>query len=235
MSTLGELWAVAGVAGPIDVRVFIRGVTSYKRTVGNTPVMLVTDGVPADALIVQNIGLFPIELGPSRGLSFGQGISVPARSQWAATGGVQSIWASPNYYDRNPADIVFASGPNSIGALINANGGAPTIWTYTVPASRRCYVELAQVGVQIQTAYANDNQHIGSVIQVQPTNGLATFIAQAWIWTGVAAGTRHDVTVGASIELQPGDVVNAIFVDGRAAGAGASMHLANMKGTEFDA
>src|SRR5438034_11731073 len=100
---LGEIWAVSGVAGPLDARVLVASVTHYRRDVGLIPIRLCPGGIDPDTLVVQNLSKSPFEIGVDQSLSYGQGVQIPARSQWSPVYGVSSIWGSPHYYDRNPA------------------------------------------------------------------------------------------------------------------------------------
>ncbi len=77
---LGEVWAVAGGAGPVDVRVFVRGITNFSYQLGNTSKQILTEGVPMASFIIQNLGTIPIELGNDRKLRYGEGLRIPANS-----------------------------------------------------------------------------------------------------------------------------------------------------------
>lgn len=229
MAVMGELWAVAKVAGPLDVRVMVRGVTAYSRSVGSTPVMLITDGVQDDALIVQNLSVSPIELGPDRSITFGQGISVPARSQWSPRGGVQSIWASPNYYDRNPLSIEKSWGS---GGFI-APAGPTTRWNYTVPSGRRAFLEALDVSQEIGTPATTRDQTLTTIgVGPDAITAFGTPIISAQ-WFGVnVQGAIQTKTIGTSIELQEGDVLVALTSNLSIGGTVA--HSAFAKITEFD-
>lgn len=77
---LGEIWAVAGGVGPVDVRVFVRGVTNYRYTLTDSPQRILSGGVPLSEMVIQNLGTISIELGNDRALVYGQGLRVPANS-----------------------------------------------------------------------------------------------------------------------------------------------------------
>lgn len=79
---LGEVWAVAapGGSGPVDVRIFVRGVTNYRYSIDQVPKQILAEGIPMSSLIVQNLGAIPIELGNDRGLQYGQGMRIAPNS-----------------------------------------------------------------------------------------------------------------------------------------------------------
>jgi hypothetical protein len=77
---LGEIWAVAAGAGPVDVRVFIRGINNYPYRLTNEPKQIVPAGVPLANLVIQNLGAIAIEIGNDRSLEYGRGMRIPANS-----------------------------------------------------------------------------------------------------------------------------------------------------------
>src|SRR3989442_2922293 len=74
---LGEIWAVAGGVGPVDVRVWVRGVAAYHYALSNTPQPILGAGVPLSSLAIQNLGTISIEIGNDRGLIYGDGLRIP--------------------------------------------------------------------------------------------------------------------------------------------------------------
>jgi len=93
---LGELWAVASAAGPVDVRVFVRGVTNYRYGLNATPQRILAAGVPMSSLSIQNLDpAISIELGNGRDLQYGQGLRIPPNSIYQngsiGPGGVASV------------------------------------------------------------------------------------------------------------------------------------------------
>jgi hypothetical protein len=83
LEVLGEVWAIAapGGSGPVDVRVFVRGVTNLRLLVESAqPVRVLSSGVPMSSLVIQNLGAIPIEIGNDRSLVYGQGMRIAPNS-----------------------------------------------------------------------------------------------------------------------------------------------------------
>jgi hypothetical protein len=78
-----ELWAVAGGDGPVDVRVFVHGVTAFRYGLSATPKMLISD-VPIANIVVQNLGSIPIEIGNDQGLVYGQGVRIAPNATYSS-------------------------------------------------------------------------------------------------------------------------------------------------------
>lgn len=223
LSDRAEVWAVAGVAGPLDVRIFVRGVTAYAHTVGLVPVRIVTGGVPLSEIVIQNLSTSPIDLGNDQRLTWGQGLRVPARAQWSVAG-ISPI--GDIYGDTRTSLTFFYTG-------VLAPHAATTRWTYTVPTGRRARVETATVYVEVVTVAAAGSLTLWTYIGVFPGGGAGTVVAMALIYVDNLAGTRSGTALAASIELQPGDVLSAVTENLRA--GGTSIHMAEAKITEANA
>lgn len=220
---LGEIWAVANVAGPLDVRVFVRGVTAYSASVGLNPVRLLTAGVPLSDVVIQNLSASPVDLGNDPRVAWNQGLRVPARSQWS-TAGISPI--GDLYGDTRTSFIFFYSGvlgPHALAAR----------FSYTVPAGRRARVEVATALTEIVTAYAAALLTLWTYIAVFPGGGAGTAVVYGLLYARNAVADAHGTALAASIELQPGDVMQALTEDLRA--GGTALHLATAKITEANA
>lgn len=223
------IWAIGAGAGPLDARVFVRGVPSYAVGVTGQPQRILAAGTPLGSVIIQNLGLSPFELGTGPGLGYGQGIAVPARSQWSAAG-VSPIWSSPQYYDRNP--VSFVQVYDAVHAGIVAAGAVSVVWSYINTGATRAFIEAMQCITEIATVYAAAG-YLESGIAIQaPAGGAVTTVVRARIGIANAVGSRAEAVLGSSMELQPGEAAYGYTVDPRA--GGSCMHVVSAKITQFD-
>ncbi|MBI3936912.1 MAG: hypothetical protein HY323_08040 [Betaproteobacteria bacterium] len=145
------------------------------------------------------------------------------------TSGVGMLGGRAPYYDRNPTSFTRSNAQD-----LNQNSGTTQLWTYTVPAGRRSYVEAMQVYTEITVAYGAGGTNLYTAVIANFSLGGLLLVARIPDVV-VAAGTFSEESIGASIELQAGENIFANAVDSRAAGAGVAQHFAVVKLTEFDA
>lgn len=132
--------------------------------------------------------------------------------------------ARANALDRNPTDV------NQNYSNTLAPHVTTTRWTYTVPAGRKCLVELVNSRIMRITAaapagYADVAISLGNVL---------AYLALAELNSGDnAIGVRESKYITAQALLLAGDVLQAQTADGST--GGTIGYLASFKGTEFDA
>ncbi len=224
---MSELWAVAQANG-VQIRILAAGAAPFPRDVGTQPKLLLGDIHPDDVL--QNLDVVPIELGSDRSLFYGAGLRVPARSQWSIRGGVQPIWASPNYYDRNPKSLDFHVATGFIGPH-----AATTRWSYTVPAGRRAFIERGFSFVQMSgvPSVVSDRQSYLAHFPVGGGPGALFIFAVLTLDSGVIPGTRSTDDASTAKEMQAGDILQFVTLD--LCTGGNAAYIGDAVGTEFDA
>jgi len=124
-----------------------------------------------------------------------------------------------NWYDRNPLNVV-ETYQNFV-----ATGAKTTVWTYTVPANRKCYVENLQAKIMCTVVGGGANLDWCGF----DLNG--SLVGQASLYLQAIIGQQDNFQVGQSILLQSGDVLTGWhFIN---SGCTNWVNL-NLKGTEFD-
>lgn len=142
------------------------------------------------------------------------------------------IWNSlevdeKQWYDRNPLSIV----RSYLNPL--ANSAATTRWTYTVPANRKAYVELAQLCIfkaAVNTAFTSAR----CVLNYVPFGGSNTELMVCYLYTNVVGDTNSNA-IGQSMLLGEGDVLTFQTTVICTAGEAYTGLGGFLKATEFDA
>lgn len=223
------VWCVAGVVGPLDVRVVsLRDATSYKVGITTTP-QRIFPGALAD-LLVQNLASYPIEIGSTPGLTYGVAIRIPAMSQWSLLGGAVPIGAvssdvgltRPLPHDRRPTVSIGTSEDEFAGAA-----GETNRITYTVPTGKLAYIltQLAAIGIRVAVGAPSWCRAYG--------NNAGAKAAFAEIFSG-AAGAHDSQIVSTVGALTAG--LTAICASGSLQGAGGTIRASVAQTIqEFDA
>lgn len=229
---MSSTWfAVGPSAGPFKLLVTIKGREPFETYATNVAGPIGVEGVDPSEWHCQNVSGTPVSIGADRYMKYGDGAYLPAAATFSPLVGV--LASTSREGDRNPLSRVFF-GAVAIGPNTNA-----TLWTYTVPAGRRFRIETCQVETMIETPFDDADGNIETGIGVFPGAGEGTFVIDALIHNGAnVAGTRASAAIGAAKELQTGDTVQGMIVNGRstfAGPAGFAFHLVMMTGTESDA
>lgn len=212
------MFAVAQVAGPLDVRVIDLGSgASFPRRVTDAPRRLFDFDECSDPMI-QNLSASPIAIGIEAGLAFAQGFLIPARFMWSRFGLTQiDATTIPNnpvpssslaFWDRNPLPVklVFeAAGIPPHGADLNG----VQRWSYNPPASRRALVQWVHLYVGRNSSggwNSGVNQQSGrfahATIQMLEGGGIFEVLARAEILTDRIGDVGQ-------VDLAPGTLLRA--------------------------
>jgi len=104
-------------------------------------------------------------------------------------------------------------------------------WTYTVPAGKKAFVELAFCQV-FRTGVAGTLGMCVAYVQVTPQGGSATVMLGAKMWNNTA-GAQDTVEIGLAWHMKAGDQIEGITQDGSV--GGTIDYQLTAKITEFDA
>jgi hypothetical protein len=198
-----------------DVRAFIPPYTARLLALNGTALAQISFGAPPGAVQVASIT--------------GQ----ICNSTWSAkafpvTGGpIGPIGVTSNYYDRNPLSFTLGFIGQSIGPnnIIRA--------TYTVPASRKAFIETATLTEVFETVGDLALGFAQAIVQVTPSGGVAATVLFCHAEGFCPVRTHAQNSVGSSIELQPGDRLDLLTINAYTATLLA--FVMSVKGTEFDA
>jgi len=139
--------------------------------------------------------------------------------------GTPSAVARPEWYDRNPIHRLYGYSGNL------APHSVTTRWTYTVPAGKKAFLELAAVH-HIKTAAATTVVNSYSSILITPSGGSLTELIAAQIYTN-AVGDKDRAETGHAAVLLAGDIIQFNTYNGDT--GGTVWHRGVAKITEFDA
>lgn len=203
-----------------DVQAFIPPYTARLLALNGTPVARIFFGAPPGAVQVASIT--------------GQICnSTWSQKAFPVTGGpIGPIGVTSNYYDRNPLTLVFQFlQPNT------APHATAVHWTYTVPANRKAFLEQLQVITQLEAAGdlapGANSGFAESFIFITPVGSTGKTTLNAYVQDVAPSRSRADAAVGASMELQSGDKIEAITKNTYT--ATQTFHYLSAKITEFDA
>jgi hypothetical protein len=119
--------------------------------------------------------------------------------------------ARPQFYDRNPAHDILTYEGNGV-----APHAATQRDTYTVPTGKKAFIGAAEVEVVRQTA-ASTAGRATIYIRVTPYGGSGTVLIVVGTWKN-AVGDDARLSIGQSICLYAGDVVDIYTSDGSTGG-----------------
>lgn len=130
------------------------------------------------------------------------------------------------WYDRNPS---YAGASNII--IASAPTGPTVLWTYTVPALRKCVIESTQATMVRDTAAAVAGQRQARVFII--TAALQITVIPTALSTSNVVNERIDMFGALQAILLAADTI--LFVQEDLSVAGTCSFIGAFKGTEYDA
>lgn len=141
---------------------------------------------------------------------------------------VGAATASGFYYDRNPTSFTLAFSQQTI-----APHAATVRATYTVPTSRKAFIEISQCFLIFESVGDLVLGSAQSFYRFTPSGGVAASVVTALAQGICPVRTYVAMLFGASIEMQAGDKLDAMTSNLYT--ASTCTHVLSLKGTEFDA
>jgi hypothetical protein len=131
---------------------------------------------------------------------------------------------STQWHDRNPKTIPLYA------VEYGGKAGVQTAWSYTVPANRKAFLEVAFLMVYRATQASSSSQAAAEITYV--AGGNACTFATAQISTN-NVGDQDKAIVGLSVMMKAGDLIYSVWADEST--GGECIFIMSAKLTEFDA
>jgi hypothetical protein len=130
------------------------------------------------------------------------------------------------WIDRNPLSIAKAFIQTAV-----APHATTSRWSYTVPAARKCQLEMAQQQILRETAAAPVN-FVSNVVRYTPSGGALTTLIRIDSLLNTVGATAQAI-LGGAVTGYPGDQFEGVTSD--ASTGGTNTFVTTAKFTEFDA